>query len=157
MIERNPDDWLLGTKLRATAARLAEGVDEAEAEKLWTAAEADLEAAGADEDTELAVPILDRSLEQVQEIIAAWDDGSRHPPPWDRAVLKRALKSYRKRLKLVRLDDESSSGRNPLSKGESSGITGVKAPEQYTRDIWDVLIAQGKLRDAGYGLLELAE
>ena len=66
-----------------------------------------------------------------------------------------ALKAYRKRLKLARLDDESSASRNPLSKGEASGITGVKPPEQYPREVWDMLIAQGKLRDAGHGLLEL--
>ena len=71
-------------------------------------------------------------------------------------MLKRALKAYRKRLKLMRLDDESSGSRNPLSKGESSAILGVRPPEQYPQEIWDFLVQQGKLRDAGGGLLELA-
>ena len=70
--------------------------------------------------------------------------------------MKRALKAYRKRLKLMRLDDESSASRNPLSKGESSHILGVKPPENYPPEVWAYLIKQGKLRDGGHGLLELA-
>ena len=66
------------------------------------------------------------------------------------------MKAYRKRLKLVRLDDESSGSRNPLSKGEASGILGVKPPEQYAPEIWAALVRQGRLKDGGHGLLELA-
>ena len=99
---------------------------------------------------------MEHSLPDLQALIAAWDAGTGHLPEWDRAVLKRALKAYRKRLKLMRLDDESSASRNPLSKGESSDLCGIKPPEQYPQEVWDMLVAQGKLRDAGHGLLELA-
>ena len=95
-------------------------------------------------------------MEQVRAVLQGWDDGSLHLSDWDKAVLKRALKAYRKRLKLMRLDDESSASRNPLSKGEESHILGVKPPEQYPPEVWAYLIKQGKLRDGGHGLLELA-
>ena len=154
---KQQDDWLLSNRLRALVARLEEGVDPAEEETLWAAAETDLEAADADEDADIALPVLDRSLPELKALIAAWDAGNRHLPPWDRAILKRGLKAFRKRLNLARLDDESTSGRNPLSKGECSSILGVKAPEKISQEVWDTLIAQGKLRDGGYGMLELVE
>ena len=154
---KQQDDWLLSNRLRALVARLEEGVDPAEEETLWAAAEADLEAADAEEDADIALPILDRSLSELKNLIAAWDAGKRSLPPWDREILKRGLKAFRKRLKLARLDDESSSGRNPLSKGDTSSITGVKAPEQVPQEVWDTLIAQGKLRAGEYGMLELVE
>ena len=154
---KQQDDWLLSNRLRAIAARLEEGVDPAEEETLWAAAEADLEAADADEDADIALPVLDRSLEELRAVIEAWDAGKRALPPWDRTILKRALKAFRKRLKLARLDDESSSSRNPLSTGQSSSIVGVRAPEQVSQEVWDTLIAQGKLRDGGFGTLEMVE
>lgn len=157
MADPNPDDWLLSNRLRALTEKVAAGVDPAEEKALWTAAEADLTAAGADEDADVALPVLERSLPELNALITAWDTGHRALPRRDREILKRAVKAVRKRLKLARLDDESSSGRNPLSKGEHSSILGVKTPEGFSQEIWDTLIAQGKLRDAGYGLIELVE
>jgi hypothetical protein len=152
-----PDDWLLSDRIRAATERLEAGLDAAEQEELWSSLEADLAAADADEDADVALPVLEQSLPEVKALVAAWDSGRRPLPRHDREILKLALKAFRKRLKLARLDDESSSGRNPLSKGEHSSILGVKAPEGFARAIWDALIRQGKLRDAGYGLLELVE
>lgn len=150
-----PENWLLCNRLRALVAKLDGGVDDTTAATLWREAEASVAAAGADEDADIALPVWDNDVDALRALIGEWDAGRGHLPEWDRAVLKRALKAYRKRLKLARRDDESSSSRNPLSRGESSSIIGVRAPEQYDREIWDMLIQQGKLRDAGDGLLEL--
>ena len=149
------ENWLLCNRLRALIAQIDQNLDDAALAAAWTKAERDVARAGADEDADIALPVWERDADALRQLIAQWDAGTGHLPEWDRAVLKRALKAYRKRLKLARLDDESSASRNPLSKGESSSITGVKPPEQYDREIWDMLIAQGKLRDAGHGLLEL--
>lgn len=150
-----PENWLLCNRLRALVAKIDDGADESTIAALWREAEASVSAAGADEDADIALPVWDNDVAALRALIAEWDAGRGHLPEWDRAVLKRALKAYRKRLKLARRDDESSSSRNPLSKGESSSIIGVRPPEQYDREIWDMLIEQGKLRDAGDGLLEL--
>ncbi len=157
MNKPDPNEWLLSNRFRALSAKLAEGVSPEEEDGLWNRLERDLAAADAEEDADIALPVLERSREQIDALIETWDTGRRVYPKWDREILKRALKAFRKRLKLARLDDESSSGRNPLSKGETSSILGVKAPEQFTQETWDALIAQGKLQDAGYGLLELVE
>ncbi len=150
-----PENWLLCNKLRALCAELDAAADDAR-ESIWRRVEFTLEKADAGEDADLMLPVLERSLPDVREIVAGWQKGTLKLPEWDNAVLKRALKAYRKRLKLARLDDESSSSRNPLSKGESSSILGVRPPEQYPQEVWDLLVAQGKLRDGGHGLLELA-
>ncbi|TFG49663.1 MAG: hypothetical protein E4H40_02600 [Candidatus Brocadiia bacterium] len=69
-------------------------------------------------------------------------------------VLKRALKAFKKRLKLTALDDDSSLGRGPLSVG-ARGIFAIQPPNQFPRQVWDELCRQGKLRNSGHGLYEL--
>ncbi len=69
--------------------------------------------------------------------------------------LRKALKAFKKRLKLARLDDESSLGRGPMSGGKSSGIVAVMPPNQYPQAVWAALVAQGRLKYAGQGLYEL--
>jgi len=69
--------------------------------------------------------------------------------------LRNALKAFKKRLKLTRLDDESSLGHGPMSGGKSSGIVAIMPPNQYPRVVWDELVKQGKLKYAGQGLYQL--
>jgi len=69
--------------------------------------------------------------------------------------LKRALKAFKKRLKLERLDDESRLGRGPMSKGGKSGIVAITPPIGYSPAVWAELVNQGKLRRAGQGVYEL--
>jgi hypothetical protein len=71
--------------------------------------------------------------------------------------LKQALKAFRKRLKLTRLDAESSLGGGPLSSGRNSGIVAVAPPQQFPQSVWDELVRQGKLKPAGHGTYELVE
>ena len=66
--------------------------------------------------------------------------------------LKKALKAFKKRLKLARLDDESSLGGGPMSGGKKSGIVAIMPPNQYPRAVWDELVKQGRLKYAGQGL-----
>ena len=71
--------------------------------------------------------------------------------------LKHALKAFKKRLKLTRLDHESKLGYGPMTKGNSrnSGIVGITPPNQFPQTIWDELTRQGKLKHVGQGLYEL--
>jgi len=68
-------------------------------------------------------------------------------------LLKKAFKAFKKRLKLAQLDDSSTAG-GALSSG-SKGLSAVSPPDTYLPAIWDELVRQGKLKDAGYGLYEL--
>lgn len=69
--------------------------------------------------------------------------------------LKQALKAFKKRLKLTRLDEESSLGGGPFSSGRDSGIVAIQPPSQYPREVWEKLVEQGRLRRAGGGMYEL--
>ena len=71
--------------------------------------------------------------------------------------LRKAMKAYKKRLKLTRLDDESSLGRGPLTGGKSSGIVAITPPSQYPKSVWDELVARGRLKYAGQGLYQPAD
>ncbi len=79
------------------------------------------------------------------------------PDGIDPMQLKKALKAFRKRLKLTRLDDESGLGHGPMSSGRGSGIVAIPPPIQYPQAVWDELVRQGKLRDTGHGLYELSD
>ena len=70
---------------------------------------------------------------------------------------KRALKAFKKRLKLTRLEDESQLRRSPLSSGRSSGIVAITPPNQFPQAVWDELVRQGKLKAVGRGMYELIE
>lgn len=67
-------------------------------------------------------------------------------------VTKAALKAFKKRLKLMQLDDASRIGRSPMSGGHASSIVGITPPDQYPTAVWDELVKQGKLKHAGRGL-----
>lgn len=68
--------------------------------------------------------------------------------------LKRALKSFKKRMKLARLDDESG-----LSRGgnRKSGIVGIAPPTGHPDGIWEELVAKGKLRREMGGTYSVVE
>ncbi|MCP3920929.1 MAG: hypothetical protein GY711_35825 [bacterium] len=73
----------------------------------------------------------------------------------DRGVLKRALKAFRKSLKVTLLADESTLGGSAMSGGRKSTIVGIRPPERYPRETWDELVRQGRLKYAGHGTYEL--
>jgi hypothetical protein len=81
------------------------------------------------------------------------------PPvdPLSPAELKKALKAFKKRLKLTRLDDESRVGHGPMSSGGKSGVVAIQPPNQYPRAVWQELVKQGKLRPAREGMYELID
>jgi hypothetical protein len=68
--------------------------------------------------------------------------------------LKRALKAFKKRLKLTRLDDESGLSRGG---GKKSGITGITPPTGHPPGIWEELVALGKLKRDMAGTYSLVE
>jgi hypothetical protein len=80
------------------------------------------------------------------------------PPPGTPATpgeLKGALKAFKKRLKVMRLDKESGKIGGPLSTGKASGIVAITPPSQFRQEVWDELVKQGKLKYEGHGTYEL--
>jgi hypothetical protein len=79
------------------------------------------------------------------------------PQPPTAEELKKAMKAFKKRLKLTRLDEASKFTRNPLSKGGESSIAGITPPREYSQAVWDELVRQGKLKKLGGGTYGLAQ
>jgi len=75
----------------------------------------------------------------------------------DAETCRRALRAFRKRLKLTRLDEESKLGRGPLSKGGGSSPAAITPPLDWPEAVWQALVRQGKLRCIGHGLYELTK
>jgi hypothetical protein len=69
--------------------------------------------------------------------------------------LKMAMKAFKKRLKLTKLDEESKLGRNPLSTGKGSGIFAISPPRDYSIQVWEELVKRGRLKPAGKGFYQL--
>ncbi len=71
--------------------------------------------------------------------------------------LKKALKAFKKRLKLTRLEEESKISRRPVTGGRQSSVVAIMPPNQFPQAVWDELVRQGKLKKSGYGMYELVE
>jgi hypothetical protein len=77
--------------------------------------------------------------------------------PPNEEQLKKALKAFKKRLKLMRLDEESKLGHGPLSGTGHEQIVSIQPPAGFGRDVWETLADQGWLRRDGVGFYELVE
>lgn len=71
--------------------------------------------------------------------------------------LKKALKAFKKRLKVTRLDDESRLGHGPMSGGGRDRIVSIQPPTGFGREIWEELADKGYLKRDGVGFYELVE
>jgi hypothetical protein len=71
--------------------------------------------------------------------------------------LKKALKAFKKRIKLARLDDESRLSHGPMSGGGKEKIMSIQPPSGFGRDIWEELAGKGLLKRDGIGFYELVE
>ena len=100
-----------------------------------------------EQEAELAALIDARDVTALRGVVKAWHSGERHLPAQDREVLKRALKAFRKRIKLMRLDQESRIGGGSMSGGLESTIMGITPPDQYAPNVWARLASQERLID----------
>jgi len=75
----------------------------------------------------------------------------------DAETCRRALRAFRKRLALTRLDDESQIGRHrQLSKGsDPRAAFAIVPPIEWPESVWQELARQGRLRYIGDGFYEV--
>jgi hypothetical protein len=71
--------------------------------------------------------------------------------------LKKALKAFKKRLKLMRLDEDSRLGRGPLSGTGRQQIISIQPPSGFGREIWEELADKGHLKRDGGGFYALLQ
>ena len=68
--------------------------------------------------------------------------------------LKKALKAFKKRLKMTQLDDESKLGHSPLT-GGGAKVFAIQPPSGFGREVWEELAAKGMLKADGGGFYVL--
>jgi len=147
----DPKMQLLSTVLATVVADLER---EPGSDNPWTHAGHALEPTRAQEPG-LAKTLEARDLDALKALVEGWKSGKLPLPVQDRDVLTRALRAFRKSLKVTRLDAESSIGGGPMSSGRHSQIAGMRPPERYSRDVWDELARQKRLLSVGHGIFEL--
>lgn len=147
----NPDMELLSTVAIHSAQRLAANPAEVEA---WTDLQSAIEETK-DDGPELAQAVAERDAAQLQALADAWMNSKRDLPACDRAVLKRAMKAFRKTLKVTRLAAETRLGGGPFSAGSDSRVVGCQPPPRYPLAVWMELVRQGRLATDRRGTFEL--
>ena len=145
---------LVHTVLMGAATELA--ADPA-SDAAWMAAKAALTdyGVGPEDDAELSAAVANRDADGFKAIVDGWQSGDRVMLERDRLILKRAMKAYRKSLKVTILDAESSLGGGPMSSGRKSTITGIMPPRRYPIEVWDHLVHQNRLAGGARGIYEL--
>lgn len=70
--------------------------------------------------------------------------------------LRKALKAFRKRLKIQQLEEDSKLGHSPLT-GSKTKIVSIQPPLGHGRAVWEELADKGFLKRDGGGFYELVE
>ena len=78
-------------------------------------------------------------------------------PEFPEEELRKAMKAFRKRLKLTKLDHESKLGHSPLTSGKDAAFDSILPPNEFDEDIWRVLVKRGSLEELGYGFYRLPQ
>jgi hypothetical protein len=71
--------------------------------------------------------------------------------------MKKAMRAFRKRLKLTRLDHESKLGVGPMTGGKKADIDAIMAPREFPAEVWEALVVAGQLRRMGPSFYQLTE
>ena len=176
-------DTIFVGKLSAIVSDLALTKDPKETGRLWAKAKEFLGKTSANQ-TRVAKLLSEKNLEELARVVGELSgakqvaadprptpsaeaataaarpaDPASPPPPTAAAIphetLKHALHAYKKRLKLTKLNDESRLSPRVMTGGRKSEIVSIIPPDQYPKEVWDSLVAEGKLKYTGHGFYEL--
>lgn len=70
-------------------------------------------------------------------------------------IRREAMRAYRKRMKLTRLDLESKLGRSPLTSGKDADFDAIIPPNTFPPEVWWALAASGELESTGEGFYKI--
>jgi hypothetical protein len=148
----DPATSLLSRLLEACVVELQANPTDA---AVWTKAREALGAARTS-DPDLAATVDAMDAPALRAIVERWHAHQRPLPAQDQEVLRRAMKAFEKSLRTTQLADESGLGGRGMSGGRHSGIVGIQPPSRFTREVWNELVRQGRLRGGQHGIYELA-
>ena len=109
--------------------------------------------------------IMHKDVEELKQVVGQLQHGekatvesehSERPlPELSHETKKQAMRTFRKRVKFIKLDRESKLGIGPLTTGKEATFDSVEAPHDYPREVWKVLATEGQLIDDGGGFYRL--
>ena len=115
----------------------------------------------------LAPMVIGRDLELFDRLVAVLQGEDLPEEPVVEAVpdlpeipadtLRKAMKAFRRRVKLIRLDMESKLGVGPMSGGRTADFESIIPPQEFPREVWEALAADGRLEATGRGFYKLPE
>lgn len=68
--------------------------------------------------------------------------------------LKRAFKAFKKRIKILQLEEDSRLGHSPLT-GSKNKIVSIQPPTGFGKEVWQELADQGYLKRDSGGFFEV--
>lgn len=150
-----------------TIAEKLETADEGESGPIWGQTHKLLLKTDADA-AEVAEVVMHRDVEALRRLMRRLGGESVEAPAAPDATpapgadipadtLKKAMRAFRKRLKLTRLDHESRINVNPLTSGKKADFDAIMPPRDFPQEVWDTLVAQGELKRMGSGFYMLGE
>ena len=116
--------------------------------------------------SETARAVMGRDLPTLDHLLATLQGHETDPlppeeeetlPEFPEEELRKAMKAFRKRLKLTKLDHESKLGHSPLTSGKDAAFDSILPPNEFDEDIWRVLVKRGSLEELGYGFYRLPQ
>jgi len=151
-------------KLRQLADSIAANADPLQTQKDWELVERLLARTGADPAAiDDAVKTRDpakldaivRSLEHPAPAAEPSASPAADPGRFSHDDKAAALRAFKKRLRVMRLSDESKLGSPYTSGGKRSNIDAIEPPSGFDPEIWRALVAEGRLVDTGQGFYAL--
>ena len=144
--------------LRSTLEATSDGATWGAMQKALLAAKADSE--------QVARAIMGRDLTTLDAILAVLQGeepaAAAEPevpdeplPEFPGEQMRDAMKAFRRRVKLTKLDHESKLGRSPLTSGKDADFDSIMPPREFPEDIWKVLVQRGELEQLGYGFYRI--
>lgn len=149
----------------AAARNLLEQLRQEDAETaLWGALQKALMAAGA-APRDIMPLIMGRHLDGVDTLLARLSgdappedpEPERIRPDIPSTTLRAAMKAFRRRLKLTKLDHESRLGVGPLTGGKAAAFDSILPPHEFSDEVWKTLAEDGQLVSTGRGFYKLPE
>jgi hypothetical protein len=111
--------------------------------------------------------IMGRDLEALSHLIARlkgkeaaaepMEDHAERLPDIPDEIKRQAMKAFRRRIKLIRLDHESKLGVGPMTSGKKADFDSILPPREFDQAVWRVLAAEGRLKATGRGFYGLAD
>jgi hypothetical protein len=98
-----------------------------------------------------------QGVEEPEEVTTPEPESEEPLPKIPVETLRKAMKAFRRRLKLTKLDMESKLGVGPMTGGRTADFDSILPPHEFRAEVWKTLAADGRLEATGRGFYKLPD